>query len=90
MEIHNISHLSIPGADWLRVTPDQVAHGGLGVGNPLEAEILARAVLALELLDGAPHPPGLSVHRDISPGPEDLETEEENTETLHAPCCQER
>ena len=84
------SNLSIPVVNRLRVPPDQVPHRRLGVGNPLEAEILARAVLALELLDGAPHPPGLSVHRDIGPGPEDLETEEENTETLHAPCCQER
>ena len=80
-------NLSIPGAHRLRVTPDQVAHRGLGVGNPLEAEIFPGPVLTLPLLDGAPHHPGVGLHSDrqISPGPEDLETEEEKGETPHAP-----
>ena len=64
------SNLFIPVADRHRVPPDKVPHRRLGVGNPLEAEILARAVLALELLDSAPHPPGVCLHLDIGPGPE--------------------
>ena len=64
------SNLIIPVADRLWVPPDQVPHRRLGVGNPLKAEILARAVLALELLDSAPHPPGVCLHLDIGPGPE--------------------
>ena len=64
------SNLIIPVADRLWVPPDQVPHRRLGVGNPLKAEILARAVLAVELLDSAPHPPGVCLHLDIGPGPE--------------------
>ena len=71
------SNLSIPVADRLRVPPDQVPHRRLGVGNPLEAEILARAILALELLDGAPHPARVCLHLDIGPDPETKETEED-------------
>ena len=69
------SNLSIPVADRFRVPPDQVPHRRLGVGNPLEAETLTRAVVAVELLDGAPHPPRVSLHHDIGPGPETEETE---------------
>ena len=64
------SNLIILKYERLWVPPDQVPHRRLGVGNPLKAEILARAVLAVELLDSAPHPPGVCLHLDISPVPE--------------------
>ena len=80
------SNLSIPVADRLRVPPDQVPHRRLGIGNPLEAEISARAVLAVELLDGTPHHPGVILHLDIGPGPETEEDKWRKTGELHPPC----
>ena len=70
-------NLSIPVIYRLRVAPNQVPHRRLGIGNPLEAEILARAILTVELLNGAPHPPGVCLNPDIGPGPETKETEED-------------
>ena len=57
-----VPHLGVPVQDGLGVSPHELPLGRLGVGDPLEAVVLAPAVLPRPLPHRAPHPPGARAH----------------------------